>query len=145
VVESCASVIRCWTTTNSHPRAILRSMAQLEERLAANEIEGVRAFLAALLADREIDIDSVWLTGSKAKGEGAEEADVGMLVVVGTGAVGVQRIGALAAEHAFASGVRLDVHVLDRDEWARQALKGSDLYRTIQANGVPLLDEGGTS
>ncbi len=111
---------------------------QPHERVA---IEECIAHLYRAVGDRLI---SIWLFGSKARGDSDSDSDIDLLAVIQTRDWDVWHIiRRIAARQSLEHDVLFNVHIVDLAYWNDETKYQATLWREIQHDGV-LLSPGVT-
>jgi|YNPNPStandDraft_1061719.scaffolds.fasta_scaffold01634_5 hypothetical protein len=122
------------------PKAIRADVSALSA-LSEGERRALAAFLAGLQEQYAQHVAEVILFGSRARGEGGEESDVDLLVLVRSEDWHLWwDIPALAARSSLAEGRSgvLSAKVMSTRHYARLARLQSPLYRSVRSDGVLL-------
>lgn len=115
-------------------------MSHPNESLSADEKKAIEAFLQRLLAEFGQDVTDVRLFGSKARGQANPDSDLDILILVTRSDYALKHaILWLAAEISLAHDVLLSPRVVPPEAWQKMVQAETLFYRTIQAEGIPLL------
>ena len=107
--------------------------------LSPAERRALDGFVAALRDDLGPLLRDVRLFGSRARGEGYEESDLDVLVLVAAGAGDLRsRVYDLAVDQELACGVILSPFVRPEDEFAELLRLERAIALDIQRDGIPL-------
>jgi predicted nucleotidyltransferase len=88
----------------------------------------------------------VWFFGSKARGDFGPYSDVDLLILIPELDWSFwDEIRLIAARVSLVYDVLLNTHILDRSRWDAQMRFQGTLWRRVQRDGVPLLQEAITS
>jgi predicted nucleotidyltransferase len=99
-----------------------------QARLSADERRVIERWIAGLRS--ELDIESVWLFGSRARGEGDEDSDIDLLVITrGDPEADRRRVWALVDEAAAAFGADPTAYV--PHTWDRAWLENRRAIRSF--------------
>jgi uncharacterized protein len=111
----------------------------LPPTLSASETAAIQEFMAGARAMLGPELNEARLFGSRARGEGHEQSDLDIaLVVRARGRAGRHRIYDLAFDIGLVHGVRLAPVVLEEQQF--QALKDRErlIALQIESEGIPL-------
>lgn len=109
-------------------------------RLMPKDRQALELFVRRLQAEFGTDIADVRLFGSQARGEADGDSDVDVLVLVNRPEYALKHaILWVAAEISLAHEVLLSPRVIPSTAWERMAQADTLFYRTVRAEGVPLL------
>jgi predicted nucleotidyltransferase len=116
-------------------------MRPLSKYLSANEAEAIQRFIEKLQDKFGQDIEDVRLFGSKARGEAKLDSDLDIFILVKSSDYALKHaILWLAAEVSLRYDVLLSPRVLPLTAWEQMAEGNTLFYRTVCADGVPLLN-----
>lgn len=108
--------------------------------LKPHERKAIGAVLASLRRELDSRLLLVALFGSKARGDGAPDADIDLLVVVEADAAQAeQRVAPLAAGIDLEHGVLINLLVFSRDRWADFAGRKAAFWQNAQRDGMVLV------
>lgn len=109
---------------------------QLYERMAINDCVN---HLHLSLGD---NLMSLWLFGSKVRGDFEPDSDIDLLVVLKILQPETRwRIREIAAQCSLEYGVLFNIHILDQAHWDEEVYYRGTLWREILRDGVSLLLE----
>jgi len=115
-------------------------MRPLSEHLSLDEKKAIETFVQRLLAEFGRDVADVRLFGSKARSEAGPDSDLDILVLVKRPDYALKHaILWLAAEVSLAHDVLLSPRVVPPAAWQKMAQANTLFYRTVHAEGIPLL------
>ena len=121
-------------------------MTRLPTHLQANEQAALQEFTARLLQGGDGRVVSVWLFGSKARGDFEPDSDLDLLIVLEEADWMVRdRVHLLAARVSLEHDVLINTHLLSRAGWARMARQHATLWQQVQRDGFPLTFETPTT
>ena len=114
-------------------------MTRLPPHLQANEQAALQEFTARLTQGGDGCVVSVWLFGSKARGDFEPDSDLDLLIVLDEADWIIRdRVHLLAARVSLEHDVLINTHLLSRAGWARMARQHATLWQQVQRDGFPL-------
>ena len=114
-------------------------MTRLPAHLQANEQAALQDFVGRLLQQGDGRVVSVWLFGSKARGDFEPDSDLDLLIVLEEAdGMARDRVHLLAARVSLEQDVLINTHLLSRAGWARLARQHATLWQQVQRDGFPL-------
>jgi uncharacterized protein len=114
-------------------------MTRLPAHLQANEQVALQEFTARLFQGGDGRVVSVWLFGSKARGDFEPDSDLDLLIVLEEVDWMVRdRVHLLAARVSLEHDVLINTHLLSRAGWARMARQDAILWQQVQRDGFLL-------
>ncbi|PKO22894.1 MAG: hypothetical protein CVU38_06940 [Chloroflexi bacterium HGW-Chloroflexi-1] len=114
-------------------------MTRLPVHLQANEQAALQEFVTRLFQQGVGRVVSVWLFGSKARGDGDPDSDLDLLIVLEDADWLVRdRVHLVAARVSLEHDVLINTHLLSRAGWARMTRQRATLWRHVQRDGFPL-------
>lgn len=121
-------------------------MTRLPAHLQANEQAALQEFTARLLQGGDGRVASVWLFGSKARGDFDLDSDLDVLIVLEEADWMVRdRVHLLAARVSLEHDVLINTHLLSRASWARMAHQHATLWQQVRRDGFPLRFEAAST
>jgi predicted nucleotidyltransferase len=126
---------RALATRRDHPRVALQPSGHLQ----ANEQAALQEFTARLLQGGDGRVVSVWLFGSKARGDFEPDSDLDLLIVLEEAAWIIRdRVHLLAARVSLEHDVLINTHLVSRACWTRMARQHATLWQQVRRDGFPL-------
>ena len=114
-------------------------MTRLPAHLQANEQAALQEFTARLFQEGDGRVVSVWLFGSKARGDFEPDSDLDLLIVLEDADWIVRdRVHLLAARVSLENDVLINTHLISRAGWARMARQHATLWQQVRRDGFPL-------
>ena len=114
-------------------------MTRLPAHLQANEQAALQEFTEGLFQGGDGRVVSVWLFGSKARGDFEPDSDLDLLIVLEEAdGMARDRVHLLAARVSLEHDVLINTHLLSRAGWARMARQHATLWQQVQRDGFPL-------
>ena len=84
-------------------------------------------------------VDSIVLSGSRARGEATSDSDMDLMVLVPHATPATRRaVRYMAVEVWLKYGIYLSTRVWSREHWQKLARLRTSLYRNIQQDGIAL-------
>ena len=116
-------------------------MTELPSHLTSNEREAVMEVTAALSQSLGDNLVTVYLFGSKARGDARPDSDIDLLVIVQKlDADSRWLVRATAADCSLQHDVLFNTHIYEKERWEYLAEYQDALWREIQRDGVSLHD-----
>jgi predicted nucleotidyltransferase len=114
-------------------------MTRLPAHLQANEQAALQEFVARLLQGGDGRVMSVWLFGSKARGDFEPDSDLDLLIVLDEADWIIRdRVHLLAARVSLEHDVLINTHILSRVGWTKMARQHATLWQQVRRDGFPL-------
>lgn len=114
-------------------------MNRLKETFQPQEQVGIEALVSNLVFALGNNLVTVWLFGSKARGDAGLDSDIDLLIVVEHLPPPVRwLIRELAADCSLEYDLLINTHLLDSARWAEHVLYDSTLWREVMRDGVIL-------
>lgn len=108
--------------------------------LNSKERHAIRAFLQKLKDEIGNDVLSVYLFGSRARGDVSPDSDIDLAVLLKeVNPENEKAVRYLAADVWLDSGLFLSTRVWSEDHWHRLKKLQTRLYRNIQREGIDIL------
>lgn len=116
-------------------------MAKLPHHLQSNEREAVVEVAEALSQSLGDNLITLYLFGSKARGDSRPESDIDLLIIVRQlDADSRWLVRATAADCSLQHDVLFNTHIYEKERWDYLAHYQDTLWRELQRDGVPLHD-----
>ncbi len=107
--------------------------------LSAREQEAIDTFVARLYLHCGDSVRSVFLFGSKARGDAGPDSDVDILVRLANDDPYLRsEVRRLAARVSFEYDLLLSVRVVSHSHWIRLSRHRFPLYQSVEAEGIDL-------
>jgi uncharacterized protein len=115
------------------------SSVLLPSTLSASEVAAIREFVDAARSTLGTQLKAVRLFGSRARGEGHEQSDLDLALIVEPGGR-TRRVALydLAFDIGLAHGVELAPHVVEEPQFLELKRRERRIALEIEAEGIPL-------
>ena len=114
-------------------------MTRLPAHLQANEQAALQEFTARLFQGGDGRVVSVWLFGSKARGDFEPDSDLDLLIVLEEADwMTRDRVHLLAARVSLEHDVLINTHILSQTGWTKMARQHATLWQQVRRDGFPL-------
>ena len=108
--------------------------------LSSTELEAIEKYIHRASDCYGNNLGQVILFGSRARGEGNEESDIDIAVIIATGDRHVRReLLDLATEIWLETGIKISPLILSSEEFETLSRMGMGIIATIQKEGIKLL------
>ena len=108
--------------------------------LSSTELEAIEKYIHRASDRYGNNLGQVILFGSRARGEGDEESDIDMAVIITAGDRHVRReLLDLATEIWLETGIKISPLILSSEEFETLSRMGMGIIATIQKEGIKLL------
>ncbi len=109
-------------------------------RLQPNEWAAITELESRLRRELSVCLASLWLFGSKARGDSTTDSDIDVLIVLDNVDSTIRdRVRLLAARVSLEHDVLLNTHILDSRRWAEMARRRATLWQNVQHDGIALV------
>ena len=109
-------------------------MTRLPAHLQANEQAALQEFTARLFQGGDGRVVSVWLFGSKARGDFEPDSDLDLLIVLEEADWMIRdRVHLLAARVSLEHDVLINTHLLSQIGWTKMARQHAPFWRRCDA------------
>lgn len=110
--------------------------------LSPSDRLAIRALLERLFAEHKDNVQRVFLFGSKARGDAADESDIDLLIVANNNEwEHKHKIFLLGARMSLEHDVLFNVYAIVQERWRWMIQANLPLYQAIIAEGVELTPE----
>ena len=107
--------------------------------LSKTESEVIRSFVADLREKLGGEIVSVWLFGSKARGDSQQDSDIDIFILVKEKTPHIRdRVAGIAADYDIEHGLPLSTVVYDLFEYQKNKELGSFFFESVEREGIIL-------
>lgn len=100
-------------------------------------MEIVKAFCADVRKAFGDNVVSITLFGSRARGEGDDESDIDVLIILGESSLEIDwRISEITADYMLEYDVSLSPIIFTEEEWSTNKERGSFFVENVEKEGV---------
>jgi uncharacterized protein len=114
-------------------------MIELPDHLLSNEKKAIVACTSSLVALLLDNLVTLWLFGSKARGDFDSDSDIDLLVIVHHLDPETRwSIRAVAADCSLYYDVLFNTHIVEKHRWQKIVQQQDTLWREIEQDGIAL-------